>query len=239
MSSRTLWCIPLVALLACTHPTLNPRLNPSGSAVRWDRGLGFLEQSQDGLTLGVAHLRSGRGSLEFLVEVTNHGSDPVTLVPEEILCSLEAPITHRNIPKDVKAQDPEATLRTLQENKALEQKIQARASGASAFFLFVDLADSLSNDRNRSPQERFRGQRDKGDFVRDRELENREAEEAEARIDERLATESSSLLRKHQIQPGQRLRGRVDFYVQANGFQQLRLQIPLGGRMFTFLFKPA
>lgn len=231
--------IPLACLflMGCAPATLNPRVNPVGPVARWQHGEGFVEQTIDGVTVGLAHFNSGVNRMEFTVEILNGGPAPLELRPQGFTCSLEAPHDPRRGAQDVQAQDPEAKLRALEQSKAWEQKRQSDASTASGFFFLLDIADSAAHDRKRSPEQLASSNQSKQDFYRDRENERRQAQEAEARITDQQNREAGTLLRQHTLAPGERIKGRVEFRLDVSQHRRLRVKVPVAGRGFEFEFK--
>lgn len=230
-------CLMTALLLGCAPVTLNPRLSPVAPVTRWHHGEGFVEQTLDGVTVGLAHRNSSVGQLEFTVDIFNGRPEGLTLQPQTFTCALESPHDPRTGVKDVQAQDPEAKLRALEQAKAWEQKRQSDAATASGLFLLLDIADSVANNRKRSAREVAESNRSKQEFYRDRENEKRQAEEAEARISDQQSREARSLLRQHTLEPGQRIRGRVEFRIDASQQRRFRVKVPVEGRIFEFEFK--
>lgn len=236
-SALAIPCLIAALTLGCAPATLNPRLSPVAPVTRWHHGEGFVEQSLDGVTVGLAHLGSSVGQVEFAVDIFNGRPESLDLQPQSITCALESPHDPRTGVRDVQAQDPEAKLRTLEQAKAWEQKRQSDAATASGVFLLLDIADAVANNRKRSAQQVAESNRSKQEFYRDRENEKRQAEEAEARISDQQSREARTLLRQHTMEPGQRVKGRVEFRIDASQHQRFRVKVPVAGRVFEFEFK--
>lgn len=231
--------VGLASLLGCTPVTLNPVLKPTQPIVRWVHGEGFVEMEKDGLTVGVAFRRAGVNGFEFSVDVQNGSAAPVDISPERFQCEMSGILRGTTDSRVVSAEDPERQLRQLEAAKAIEKKAQADTSHIQGLFFLLDISDSVSNATRRTREEKHRVMEDKRKTYDRLDLDKQHAEEREARLAAEQRERETVSLRKHTLEPGKRLQGRVEFHMDATAHRKFRLWIPVGERAFEFFFESA
>jgi len=235
---RTLASLALLVLTACAPVVVNPTFKPTQPVARWVHGEGFVEESLEGVRVAVAHRRSGVGVIEFTVDIENRGTLPLEIRPEAFQCRLSEAWNGRPDIRVVKAEDPEARLRQLEAAKAAEKKAQSDASAFQGIFFLLDVADTVSNTGKRSREENRRVSEDKAKTYDRVERDKKNAEEREESLASQQRERERVALRKHTLEPGQRLQGRVEFHLDASEHRKLHLEVPLGDRRFAFEFMP-
>lgn len=235
---RAFVTLGLLALTACAPVAVNPTFKPTQPVSRWVHGEGFVEAAREGVRVSVAHRRSGVRVIEFTVDIENQGAAAIEIRPEAFQCRLSEAWSGQPDTRVVKATDPEAQLRQLEAAKAAERKAQSDASAFQGIFFLLDVADTVAHTGKRTREENRRISEDKAKTYDRVERDKKHAEEREESLASQQRERESVALRKHTLEPGQRLQGRVEFHLDASEHRKLHLEIPLGERRFEFEFMP-
>jgi hypothetical protein len=236
---KPLGIVGLLVLAGC-GPSINPSLTPVKPVARWIHGAGFVEETRDGLTMSAAFQQASANQLVFLVGLANDGDTPVIVSPEKLQCVLSDPRDPMRMaaPSAANAQDPEAKLRDLENAKIMERSNQSTGADIVALFLVLEVADAVSIPKHRTKEENRR------EAERDRQLyssmnqNKRHSEEREDRYSAQQKEIESTMLRKHTLEPGKRLLGRVEFNLNTTNFKKVTLKVPVESQVFEFEFRP-
>ncbi|MDP1832931.1 MAG: hypothetical protein Q8K67_12810 [Geothrix sp.] len=237
---QTLVAIAFLApLIGCFRaPEPNPPLQPVQPVERWVHGKAYLRQTRGDLEATVAFLEAAPGSLLFDVVLTNRGQAAVLVAPEQFSCGLEELPPGVAGPRDVPAVDPEQMIHRLGQAAATEQAAKANTAVFRGVFLLADMADSVSNDRYRSPRERREVRQDSRETYRDMNEADREADRRSSGIAGMRRHWEEDCVRKTTLDPGYGLQGKVVFHLDTRRVGRVILRLPVGSSTFQFEYRP-
>lgn len=208
------YLVPVLASLAygCTVTPIKT-VEPVTTSGIWKNGVLFVESRQPDSIVLVGYSQYEQDGYAFDAVITNHGSQPVLFEPNRILCK-EFNETHEMV-RSVNAVDPEERIALV------TQRLKNEEEEPTGFAL-LDLAATTVDlfDGPDTPEER------------QAKLEEEQAEAAqEARIANLKAEKEKyikELLRKHQLEPGEVIAGRLICPRLNAKTATLHLEIPIG-----------
>lgn len=209
------YLLPSFAMLfsACTLQQPIKNVEPVSTAGMWKNGIQYVESTQPSSVVLVGFLHYDNDGYVFDAVITNNGNQPILFEPNKIQCS-ELDESNQAL-RTLNAIDPETKITQVTKDLQFEEEEPIGFALLQIAGTTVDLFDGPD-----TPEERE---------------ERKEREQAEAAQEDRIARlrrekekYTQELIRKHQLNAGEVVSGKLICPKFQSNTATLQLQIPIG-----------